>query len=287
MSGTPKLVRRLTSSVGAVLEGYDLRRPLNAEDIREVRRALVEHGVIFFRGQELTEEQLLGFMACFGKPLPSAYAAPGEERFVTAGNLAPTRHSTAVWHADVTWLPAPPIFTALRAVRLPPVGGDTCWMSTEAGYDALSAPFRAMLDGLTAVHSMQPTLDRETSLVGNLDKSASGVISESIHPVVRVHPETGRKGLYVNECSTVRIVELGPAESAGVLGVLFAHIRSPEFTMRWHWELDDVVVWDNRNTQHFAVPDYTEERVLQRAEIAGEVPVGPHAAKEPALAGAA
>jgi taurine dioxygenase len=270
-------VRRLTSSVGAVLEGYDLRRPLSAAELRAVRQQLVECGVVFFRGQDLTEAQLLDFVASFGRPLASAYSAGGEPAFVTAGNLAPTRHSTAVWHADVTWLPEPPIFTALRAVRLPPVGGDTCWMSTEAAYDALSEPMRRMLDGLTAIHSMQPTLAREPALVGSLDKALKGQVPQSIHPVVRVHPETGRKGLYVNECSTVRIVELNPAESAGLLGILFAHIRSPEFTVRWSWEIDDVALWDNRNTQHFAVPDYTEERVLQRAEIAGEAPVGPAA----------
>jgi taurine dioxygenase len=280
MTGAATSVRRLTSSVGAVLEGYDLRRPLSPEDVRAVRGALVDHGVIFLRGQDLTERQLLDFVGCFGRPLASAYSQRGEPAYVTAGNLAPTRHSTAVWHADVTWLPEPPSLTALRAVRLPPVGGDTCWMSTEAAYAALSEPMRRMLDGLTAVHSMRPTLDREPRLVGSLDAGPAGAVPESVHPVVRVHPETGRKGLYVNECSTVRIVELSPAESAGLLAILFAHIRSPEFTMRWHWELGDVALWDNRNTQHFAVPDYTEERVLQRAEIAGEIPVGPTA--EPA-----
>jgi taurine dioxygenase len=275
MAGAARSVRRLTGSVGAVLEGYDLRRPLSPADIAAVRKALVEHGVIFLRGQDLTEDELLGFMSGFGTPLASAYSEPGAAAYVTAGNLTPTRYSTAVWHADVTWIAAPPIATALRAVRLPPVGGDTCWMSTEAAYDALSEPFRRMLEGLTAVHSMQPTLDREPALVGSLDKGPAGAVPQSVHPVVRVHPETGRKGLYVNECSTVRIVELSPSEGAAVLAVLFAHIRSPEFTMRWHWRLDDVALWDNRNTQHFAVPDYIEPRVLQRAEIAGEVPLGP------------
>jgi taurine dioxygenase len=216
-------------------------------------------------------------VSSFGEPLVSAYSAPGTAAYVTAGNLAPTRHSTAVWHADVTWLPEPPVFTAVRAVQLPPVGGDTCWMSTETAYAALSEPMRRMLDGLTAVHSMKPTLDREPALAGSLAKGPAGAVPQSIHPVVRVHPETGRKGLYVNECSTVRIVELSLAESEAVLRMLFAHIRSPEFALRWQWALHDVALWDNRNTQHFAVPDYCEARVLQRAEIAGEVPVGPAA----------
>jgi taurine dioxygenase len=277
MAGSASSARRLTKSVGAVLEGYDLRERLEAEQIQAVRQALVGHGVIFLRGQELTEQELLAFLSSFGEPLVSAYSAPGAAAFVTAGNLAPTRHSTAVWHADVTWLPEPPIFTALRAVQLPPVGGDTCWMSTEAAYAALSEPMRRMLDGLTSVHSMQPTLDREPALAESLAKGPAGAVPHSIHPVVRVHPETGRKGLYVNECSTVRIVELSRAESDAVLRVLFAHIRSPEFSVRWQWALHDVALWDNRNTQHFAVPDYTDARVLQRAEIAGEVPVGPAA----------
>jgi len=277
MAGPAKSVRRLTSAVGAVLEGYDLRQPLASDEVAGVRRALVDHGVIFFRGQDLTEQQLLDFVTRFGQPLASVYSAGGKPAFVTAGNLTPTRHSTAVWHADVTWLPEPPIVTALRAVQLPSVGGDTCWMGAEAAYAALSQPMQRMLDGLTAVHSMQPTLDREPLLVGSLDKALKDKVPESVHPVVRVHPETGRKGLYVNECATVRIVELSSAESAGVLSVLFAHIRSPHFTVRWQWSLGDVALWDNRNTQHFAVPDYTEDRVLQRVEITGERPVGPQA----------
>jgi taurine dioxygenase len=277
MAGAASRVRRLTSSVGAVLEGYDLRKTPGAGQIRALRQALIGHGVIFLRGQELTEQELLAFVSCFGEPLASAYSAPGAAAFVTAGNLALTRHSTAVWHADVTWLPKPPIFTALRAVQLPPIGGDTCWMSTEAAYAALSGPMRRMLDALTAVHSMQPTLDREPALARSLAKGPAGAVPQSIHPVVRVHPETGRKGLYVNECSTVRIVELAPAESDAILRVLFAHIRSPEFAVRWQWAPHDVALWDNRNTQHFAVPDYTDTRMLQRAEIAGEVPIGPAA----------
>lgn len=275
MNGEAKILRRLTSSVGAVLEGYDLRRALQPDELRDARQALVDHGVIFFRGQDLSECELLDFVSGFGRPLSSPYAKSGREEFVTAGNLAPSRHSTAVWHADVTWLPEPPIVTALRAVRLPQIGGDTCWMSTEAAYGALSRPIRKMLDGLTAVHSMQPTLDREPGLAGSLDKALRHAPPQSVHPVVRVHPETGRKGLYVNECSTVRIVELNAAESAGLLGILFAHIRSPEFSVRWTWSVGDVALWDNRHTQHFAVPDYTDDRVLQRVEIAGEVPQGP------------
>lgn len=264
--------QRLTGAVGAVLEGYDLRRAQEPGEIEELRRALAEHGVIFFRGQRLSDQEMASFVSCFGQIQPSR--AGGEAHSpVTTGNLAPTRYSTAVWHADVTWIPAPPIATALRAVSLPPVGGDTCWLGTEAAYDALSQPFRHMLEGLTAVHSMRPTLDREPALAGYLDKGAA--VMESVHPVVRVHPQTGRKSLYVNECSTVRIVELSPGESAGVLAVLFAHLRSPHFSLRWRWSPDDVAICDNRNTQHFAVPDYAEERVMQRAQLAGEVPVGP------------
>jgi taurine dioxygenase len=272
VAGGVKAVQRVTGSVGAVFDGYDLRRPLASAEVHDLRQALVDHGVIFFRGQDLTDEEMGAFVSNFGELQPSHAAGAGAGA-VTTGNLGPTRYSTAVWHADVTWIPAPPIATALRAVRLPPVGGDTCWVGTEAAYDGLSAPFRHMLDGLTAVHSMQPTLDREPALAGYLDKGAA--VMESVHPVVRVHPVSGRKSLYVNECSTVRIVELSAAESAAVLGVLFAHIRSPHFTLRWHWSPNDVAICDNRNTQHFAVPDYAEERVMQRAQLTGEVPVGP------------
>jgi taurine dioxygenase len=290
MADKPIAKQPVTSAIGAVLSGLDLRKPLLAKQISQVRSALLEHGVIFFRDQHITEQDLDVFVRQFGTPAVYDYSdAPppaGSPRGITTGNLAPTRKSTAVWHADITWLREPPFATALRAVKVPPFGGDTCWASMYAAYDALSAPFRAMLDGLTAVHSGYPTLARDPLLCRGESPTFQ---QENVHPVVRVHPETGRKALYVSECTTIRIVELSAAESARVLDVLFAHIRLPDFMVRWHWTSGDLALWDNRSVQHYAVPDYSDERVMQRVELAGDAPVGPSGAeaqreREPQLA---
>jgi len=275
--------RPLTSSVGSVIDGLDLRKRLDDETIAEIREVLLDRGVVFFPRQEMTGGQLHDFVSRFGRPIHIDYfGKPGEDTFETpcgrdeivSGSLTPSRKSTAIWHSDITWIPRPPAFTALRAVEVPGVGGDTCWADMEAAWEALSEPMRAMLEGLTAIHSMRPTVERE-GLVGHQMITERKVeLVESIHPVVTTHPETGRKALYVSECSTLRIVELAPLESMQVLAALFLHIRSPDFAVRWHWSPGDLAFWDNRSTQHYAVPDYEEERVMQRIELAGERPRG-------------
>lgn len=271
----------LTSTIGSVIEGIDLAGPLGGDRVSAIRQALVDRGVVFFRGQDLSSEQMHAFVSNFGTPVHIDYfgdpadglqqkAADPDE--IVTGNLAATRRGTAVWHSDITWIPKPPFATVLRAASVPPVGGDTCWADMEAAYDALSEPMKRMLDGLTAVNSMQPTIDREQLLRQAMMVKGLPQVVESIHPVVTVHPETGRKALYVNECTTLRIVELIPIESMQVLTALFMHIRTPDFQCRWRWSANDLAFWDNRCVQHYAVPDYEEARVMQRIELAGEAP---------------
>jgi taurine dioxygenase len=277
-------VQPLTSAIGSVISGVDLREPLDAETTAAIRRTLLDRGVVFFHGQELSSEQMHAFVSNFGTPINSDYFAsptdgvqhkPAAPDKIVAGDLRPTRFGTAVWHSDITWFAKPPWATILRAEKIPPVGGDTCWADMEAAYEALSKPFRDMLDRLTAVHSMQPTLEREPLLRQAIEAKGRPVVMESVHPVVTVHPETGRRALFVNECSTTRIVELSPIESMQVLTALFMHIRSPDFTVRWRWTANDLAFWDNRSVQHYAVPDYDQERLMQRAELAGDRPTGP------------
>lgn len=271
----------LTLTIGSVIEGADLAAPLPAEHVAAIRQALLDRGVVFFRGQDLTSEQMHAFVSNFGSPVHIDYfgdpaagtqllaAAPDE---IVTGSLTATRRGTAVWHTDITWIPRPPMATALRAASVPPVGGDTCWADMEAAYDALSEPMKRMLDGLTAVYSMQPTIDREQLLRQAAMVKGLPKVVETVHPVITVHPETGRKAIYVNECTTLRIVELTPIESMQVLAALFMHIRSPDFQCRWRWSANDLAFWDNRSVQHYAVPDYEEARVMQRIELAGDVP---------------
>lgn len=274
----------LTSTIGSVIGGVDLRERLEPAIALQIRQALLDRGVVFFQGQNLSSEQMHDFVSGFGTPIHIDYfgspadgtqqKTAGRDEIFT-GSLTPTRRGTAVWHTDITWIPKPPFATVLRAAKVPAVGGDTCWADMEAAYDGLSEPMKRMLEGLTAVNSMQPTIDREPLLKQAMLMKGCPEVVETIHPVVTVHPETGRKALYVNECTTTRIVELSPIESMQVLTALFMHIRTPEFQVRWRWSGNDVAFWDNRSVQHFAVPDYEEERLMQRIELAGEQPTGP------------
>jgi alpha-ketoglutarate-dependent taurine dioxygenase len=268
-------VKPLTSSIGALIEGVDMRRSFDSEEVATIRQALMDHGVIFFRGQDVTKEEFWDFSKLFGTPLSEESSGSPEDTAekLMAADLGPTRNSTAVWHADTTSLARPPWGALLRSVTMPEVGGDTCWLNVQAAYDALSEPWRKMLDGLTAVHHVDALMER----MGEHGKLyAQHFLSRheasQVHPVVLTHPETGRKGLYVNEAFTTRIVELSAAESAAVLQVLFRHMQMPQFFMRWKWQPMDVAFWDNRSTQHFAVPDYPGGRVMQRIVLDGVRP---------------
>ena len=270
-------VRKLTTNVGAVVEGVDASRPLGPVEAEAVGQALLAHGVLFFRDQHISDEQMEQFVANFDEPVPEPFggAMAMDAKPASTGNLGPTRHSTAVWHSDTSFVPIPPGLTALRAVEPCEVGGDTCWLSMHAAYDALSEPMQAMLDRLTAVHSMYPTMGR-MGVFGEGHKGNEAVHGgEVVHPLIRVHPETGRKALYYSEAGVVRIAELTQAESEHICALLREHLKSPDFAMRWHWTPNDLALWDNRAVQHYAVPDYTGPRVMQRVVTKGQVPAGP------------
>lgn len=275
MSSADIMVQQVTGNIGAAIDGVDLRSPLPADVVPIVRQAIVDHGVIFLRGQDITLEQFWAFMQNFGQPLKEESTGTDDDKPSDVGtaDMAPVRHSTAVWHADTTSLAKPPIATALRAVSVPPFGGDTCWSSMYAAWDALTEPMKRMLDGLTAVHSVVPTYVRMGDYRPNFEQNyAPRHAPEQVHPVVLTHPESGRKALYVNESFTIRIVELERLESQAVLDFLFRHVERPDFTVRWKWTPNDIAFWDNRSVQHYAVPDYQTARVMQRIVLAGVRP---------------
>lgn len=278
MATTNKLeVRPITPVVGAVASGVDLAAPLDAETARQIRQAVLTHGVVFFRGQELSREQMLAFMRTFGPPCtdPFSVAALQPPSDAHAVHDMPTygnSRATAVWHMDSTLAPEPASLLALRALELPPSGGgDTCWGSMYAAYETLSEPVRTMIDGLQAEHSAYKTLP----LLGGGNTGYLQNELRSIHPVVRVHPETGRKALFVNELWTETIVGVSPHESDSLLAMLWKHSQAPEFTMRWTWAVNDLALWDNRSFQHYAVRDYQGNRVLQKGYVQGDRPYGP------------
>jgi taurine dioxygenase len=269
-------VRPLTGVLGAEIGGVDLRRPLEGDTVAAIRGALLEHQVIFFREQDMTEEEQLRFAEYFGTPMLSVYdtLAAKQPKITVLDTDAPKGRGTDRWHADHTFSEFPPLGAILRAVEVPSAGGDTCFASMGAAYEALSPTMRDFLDDLTAIHT--------TELVDAMVSKIAGVVRRSEnppmqHPVVWVHPETGRKLLWVNQNWTTRIVELTAPESEALLGYLYHHLEGPEFQCRFRWEPGSVAFWDNRAVQHFAVPDYHERRVMKRVMMAGtDRPVGPH-----------
>ena len=272
-------VQPVTPAVGAIIGGLDLRAPLDDNLVRAVRAAVLEHGVVFFRDQDLTREQMLVFMEHFGTPCTDPFSVDqsvsGLDTVIDMVTLGYSP-ATAVWHIDSSLAPEPASLIALRALEVPPSGGDTCWASMYAAYDALSEPLRDLLDGLTAEHAGSKTL----ALMGG---DSYGFLQEdmrNVHPAVRVHPETGRKALFVDELWTERIVELEADESASLLAFLFEHVKKPNFTMRWQWRPNDLALWDNRAFQHYAVNDYTANRVMQKSLLAGDRPYGPARGKQ-------
>jgi len=270
-------IEPITPAVGAIASGIDLQQPLAPEIAMRVRQAVLDHGVVFFRDQDISREEMGIFMGSFGVLCtdPFSVAALAPPRDEATVHLMPTyanRRATAVWHMDSTLAAAPAAFLALRAVELPQSGGgDTCWGSMVAAYEALSPPIQAVIDGLSAEHSAYKTLP----LLGG---SNTGMLQENlrnVHPVVAIHPETGRKALYVNELWTEKIVGLSQHESDSLLAMLWKHSQAPEFTMRWQWRVNDLAVWDNRSFQHYAVMDYRGTRVLQKSYVQGDRPRGP------------
>ena len=264
----------LTSVIGAEVTGVDLREELSDVDVKVVRQALLDHLVLFFRDQPVSDDEQLAFALRFGpmhvSPLQTVHQDAPE--IVVLDQVHPQGEGADEWHSDNTFLADPPMGSILRAVQLPAVGGDTCFASMYAAYEGLSPAMRDFVDGLRAVHDITNPLKKAIrDGHSTLDLSAMQQKCPPVeHNVVVTHPETGRKALFVNRNSTTHIVGLTEREN-DLLPFLFDHVRSPEFQCRFHWELGSIAFWDNRSVQHYAVADYHERRVMHRATIAGPV----------------
>jgi taurine dioxygenase len=269
-------IRKLTSNIGAEISGVDLSQPLSDLTVAETRQALLDYGVIFFRNQKvLPDDDHIRLGRYFGTlDLSEIQPSPVARREVMVlDQISPKRGGADNFHRDRTFLETPPLGSILQQVKRPEAGGDTCWASTYAAYDALSAPMQTFLDTLYARHSIEPMAKRSQSVRQILGEKIDTWPS-AIHPVVEVHPETGRKALNVNANWTAEIVNVTPEESGVLLGYLFNHIKSPDFQVRFSWNEGDVAFWDNRCCQHFAVADYTTRRVMKRVAISGAKPIG-------------
>lgn len=270
-------VQPVTAVVGAEIEGLDLAQPLAPEDVEVIDAALMEHGVVFFRGQSLDTEQQKAFARNFGEisepPFTPKHGSDPE--LTVLDQVTPRGEGADQWHSDNTFMAEPPMGSILKAVELPAVGGDTCFASMVAAYEALSEPIRRLADGLAAVHDITRPLQKAIDAGhSNADLAAVQKAWPPVeHPVVRTHPVTGRKALFVNANSTTRIAGLNERENALLLPFLIDHVRSPDFQCRFRWEPGSIAFWDNRTVQHFAVPDYTERRVMHRVTLAGDRPV--------------
>jgi taurine dioxygenase len=260
-------VTPITPAVGGIVEGLDVSRPLDANIVAQLREAWLDRGVLFFPKQNVTEEQLDAFIGNFAQTVVEPTSPHEDVSKIHGGDTGGTKKVTEVWHADATWLAEPPMATGLRLVKVPPVGGDTCWSSVTAAYQGLAEPLREMVDKLSAIHWMVPSL--EAMGIGPKNDKV-----QYTHPVVTVHPETGQRALFINEGWTRCLVDIPPAQSAHLLALLYDHIKSPIYTMRWRWSPGDIALWDNRAVQHFAVPDYDSGRIIQRVVTEGWSPRG-------------
>ena len=270
-------VTPLTAAIGGEVSGVDLRTPLDDDTVGALRAALLDRLVLFFRDQPLSDDEHLAFAQRFGPLSVPPLATKYQDRptVTVLDQVSPKGEGADEWHSDNTFMDRPPMGSILRAVRLPAVGGDTCFASMYAAYEALSPPLRALVDQLTALHDVTKPM-RKAIAAGHTNLTLREMQERwppIEHPVVVTHPETGRKGLFVNRNSTTSIVGLSERENDALLPFLLDHARSPEFQCRFHWEPDSIAFWDNRCVQHYAVADYVERRVMHRVTIDGP-PVG-------------
>jgi taurine dioxygenase len=272
-------VQRIAGAVGAEISGVNLSQKLSPELAKEIRDVLLAYGVIFLRDQPLSSQQFMDFANAMGEPVeyPFVKGIDGFPHIIEVKKLEHERvNFGGVWHSDTTYLDLPPMGSMLLAKEIPPFGGDTLFACQYAAYEALSDTMQRLLIGLQGINSSanaDVSKTREDRL--NTDgKEAAPKSFTSKHPVVRTHPETGRKALYVNVAHTSGIEGLTDHESASLLSFLFQHQVKPEFTCRWAWEPHALAFWDNRCVQHNPVNDYHGyRRVLQRITLKGDKPV--------------
>ncbi|MEZ5742741.1 MAG: TauD/TfdA family dioxygenase [Sphingomonadaceae bacterium] len=279
---------RVAGNIGAEIRGVRLAGDLDDSTIAGIRQALLDHKVVFFRGQQhLTDTEQEAFAERFGElqKHPMAKVAGGSE-----GLLELTEgYSASTWHTDLTFMPDPAAFAVLRAMELPSYGGDTMWANCAKGYERLPAPLRALADSLWAIHSTDFDFDGHftpeyRAKMPDYGAGTKKHVVNTEHPVVQLHPETGERSLILGSWLK-RFVGLTNADTAKLYELFQGYLTAPENCVRWSWQKGDVAMWDNRATQHRAVPDYPDEpRILRRATVLGTVPTAIDGTKSRMLA---
>jgi len=255
-------VEPMSGALGAQVRGIDLRH-LDDHAWGQLHDLWLEHLVLFFPDQALDPDSHVAFARRFGEPEIHAFAPKLDDDHLEVVVLDGVRADE--WHTDCTFSASPPMASVLHNVICPPVGGDTVWTNQYLAYERLSAPLRGLLDGLTAVHTAHP--------MGHPEVQAT-------HPAVRIHPETGRRSLFVNRGFTSHFVELHRPESDALLAFLYGWSEQPAFQCRFRWSAGTIALWDNRCTQHIGVPDFEGRRLLQRVTVIGDTPVGPETVRQ-------
>lgn len=269
----------LTPGIGAIVSGIELAGSISEEVIADIKAALDDRLVLFFRDQSLTPTQQRAFASRFGPLYTHPFYAGADDapEIMILENDVARRPSADRWHNDVTYLETPPMGSVLYAEEIPSIGGDTLWANMYLAYEALSAPMKDLASKLTAVHSFAQNFTPERFASMKMEDKGDALYAAHppvAHPVVRTNPLTGRKALFVNQDFTTHIEGLSTKESDVMLRFLYDHMAQPEFQVRWRWQAGDVAVWDNRWAQHCALGDYyPEHRRVRRATIVGDRPI--------------
>ena len=277
ISQTDLDVRPLSSTIGAEIRGVDCAADLSDDTVAAIRRVWLERLVVFFPDQRLDDETQIGFARRFGELTESHPVEPQVFERKEVHSIESGKDRTDFWHTDITFMNRPAMASLLRSVVVPSAGGDTMWSDTRAAYDTLAEPLQRLCDGLSAWHFEPYYAQAVADGHGNVweGKKLTRLLPAS-HPVVRVHPETGRKNLFVNPKFTVRLADMPEAQSDGLLRLLYDHMTRPEFVVRYHWSPGTLAMWDNRATMHYGIYDYEgDQRVMHRVTLRGDRPVGP------------
>lgn len=265
-------IHQLTPAIGAELSGINLSDPLSDDIIANIRQALLDRKVIFFRDQHLNREELLAFAKRFGT-LEIHPATPKDQphpEILRIEHGANSKGQENMWHSDVTWRAEPSLGSVLSAIEIPPVGGDTLFANMNLAYENLPDALREQVTGLTAIHDIARVFAKR---LNKKPEELHDQYPPQEHPVVRTHPETGLRSLYVNSAFTSHIVDMDAGESKELLKTLYATAANPEIQCRFRWTKGAIAFWDNRASQHFAASDYfPARRVMERATIAGDRP---------------
>jgi taurine dioxygenase len=271
-------IRPIAGALGAEIHGIDASRDLDAATVSAVRQALLEHLVIFLPDQKLTPVQQLAFAKRFGEPMIYPFVK-GLEDFPEITPILKREEDRnnfgGIWHSDTVYQQQPPMGTMLYALELPPFGGDTLFANQYLAYDALSDGMKDLLGGLKAIHisGKSRVQQTRTDMMKHASVGMKGDELQSCHPVIRTHPETGRKALYVNTAHTIRFDGMTEEESTPILDFLFEHQIQPEFTCRFRWSPGAMAFWDNRAAMHYPINDYHGfRRLMHRITLAGDTP---------------